>query len=91
MRCAGVLARLQRGGGSRSPSSFEQAQIDFAYELSEAGGFAGRIRVLAEPHVDPSQRPHTHLRLLARRIVKDRDLDSVLEQCHADIVRAFTQ
>lgn len=68
----------------------EQVQVGFTYLLREGQQFRGRLRVSAEPYIVPGEQPAVRLQLISRRIVGDRDLDSVLEQSHADIVKAFT-
>lgn len=85
------VLRVFSGDAGASPfASFEQAQVGFAYELTDDGEFAGRLRVIAEPHVGADGDRSIHLRLISRRIVNNQDLDSVLERCHADIVLGFT-
>jgi len=85
-----VLRVFSDAAGAEPYEAFEQAQIGFAYSLIEDDRFLGRLRVIADPQADPSGSQSIHLRLISRRIVDNHDLDSVLEQCHADIVLGFT-
>lgn len=85
-----VLRVVARTAGDPPYRTFEQAQVAFAYELVEDGEFLGRLRVIANPQVEPDGARSIHLRLIGRRVVGDRELDSVLAQCHADVVQGFT-
>ena len=68
----------------------EQVQVGFTYLLREGQQFLGRLRVMAEPYIAAGEQPGIRLQLISRRIVGDRAIDCVLEQSHADIVKAFT-
>jgi hypothetical protein len=85
-----VLRVFGEEAGAPPFASFEQAQISFSYELLEGGEFNGRLHVLAQPQLGPDGGGALHLRLISRRTVGDQEFDRVLEQCHADIVHAFT-
>lgn len=85
-----VLRVFSAQAGAGRFASFEQAQVGFAYELGDEGEFAGRLRVVAEPHVGQDQAKFLQLQLISRRFVNNLDLDSVLERCHADVVEGFT-
>lgn len=85
-----IFRIFNEDAGTPPFASFEQAQISFSYELLEEGEFNGRLHVLAQPRLGPNGGGALHLRLISRRIVGGQELDRVLEQCHADIVHAFT-
>lgn len=85
-----VLRYVSPEPGEGPFSRVEQAQVGFTYPMIDDGVFAGRLRVLAGPHIVPGEQPAIRLQLVSRRIVGERDLDSVLEQSHANLVEAFT-
>jgi hypothetical protein len=85
-----VLRVFSQEAGAPPYERFEQARVELAYDLRDADDFAGRLRVVSDPQIGPDQERWLHLRLISRRMVHHRDVDSVLEQCHADIVRGFT-
>lgn len=85
-----VLRIVSSEPGEDPFSAVEHVQVGMTYLLRDGQRFAGRLRVTAGPHLVPGEQPGVRLQLACRRIVGDRDLDSVLEQSHADLVRAFT-
>lgn len=86
-----VLRTFAAEAGAGRFANFEQAQVGFAYELAAGDRFDGRLRVTAEPQVDPDQTRFLQLQLISRRFVHTgRDLESVLDRCHVDIVEGFT-
>lgn len=85
-----VLRIVSSEPGEEPFARVEQAQVGFSYPLIEDQQFLGRLRVAAGPYTAPGEQPAIRLQLVCRRIVGERDLDSVLEQAHADLVNAFT-
>lgn len=85
------VLRIVAGRAGEEPfADVEQAQVGFTYVLLDEDRFAGRLRVLASPHIIPRELPSIRLQLISRRIVGGQDLEVVLKQSHADIVEAFT-
>jgi uncharacterized protein (TIGR04255 family) len=84
-----VLRAVQPTVGEPPWDRVEQVSLGFAFLLLDSEEFRGRLRVTAEPAQQDSK-DMLHLRLIARRFVQNRELDSVLEECHADVVRGFT-
>jgi uncharacterized protein (TIGR04255 family) len=84
-----VLQAVQPTVGAPPWDRVEQVSFGFAFPLVDREEFRGRLRVTAEPAQQDS-RDMLHLRLISRRFVQNRELDSVLEECHTDIVEGFT-
>lgn len=85
-----ILRFLNDTAGEAPYAAVEQAALAFSYALVDEDLLAGRLRIAADPQYDEAGRPVLSLRLTSRRFVGERDLDRIMEACHADIVRAFT-
>lgn len=85
-----VLRIVGETAGDPPYDTVEQITLGFSEVLTWGGDFAGRLRVQAEPAQAGDEGPILRLRLLSRRFVQGRELESVLEQCHTDIVQGFT-
>ncbi len=85
-----VLRAVRPSVGEPPWDKIEQLSLGFAFALADDDTFRGRLRVTAEPAFHAEKGPLLHLRLIGRRFVQNRELDSVLEECHDDIVRGFT-
>lgn len=85
-----VLRPLASTAGDEPFAAPEQSSLTLTYKLTDDEEFRGRLRVVAEPAGGGERQESLHLRLIDRRFVQNRDLAVVLEECHADIVSAFT-
>lgn len=69
----------------------EQMAVQVSQVLERDGAFAGRLRMIAEPVPgDDGGDAHLRLGLISRRYVHNEGVDAILDECHRDIVEAFT-